>query len=624
MDNDGDLDLVVNNIDQEAFLYENQQNQSRFIRFKFSGPTQNPMGLGTKVFLYHGNKFQYQQHYLIRGYRSSMEPIMHFGLDQDSVIQKVEVIWPDGKASVYRNVAVDQVMSLNYEEADTIIEVENQKAVRYFEDVTDKWTGHIRHNENEMNDYLDQPLLPHKLSSMGPAFAVADINSDGLDDFFLGGSFRRAGQLLLQEKDGGFRHMQKELWNEERLFEDVDAVFLDVDNDNDPDLYVVSGGTENTLENGRLKDRVYLNDGHGNFTKTDMDLPNENGAVAVPADIDKDGDLDLFVGGRMIPGNYPLPADSYLLINDGGIYKDATHDIAPDLKKIGMVTDALWTDYDMDGDLDLFIVGEWMPVTILNNEGGVFHKINARDNGLEHSSGWWWSIASDDFDNDGDPDYIVGNMGFNYKFKASKDYPLELFSLDFDDNKSLDFAMGYYQDGQLFPAYSRKKTITQNAFVEEAIPTNNKYANATLYDIYGKENLEEATRLQIQTLATSYIENMGDGTFRLSALDNRAQISNINSIIIKDIDLDGNKDLVVAGNLFSMENETIRNDGGIGLWLRGNGRGNFEPVPLSKSGLYIPGDVRHLKIAKTRDGLLLLSAKNTDQVQSIEIYSPAN
>lgn len=623
LDNDGDLDLVVNNIDQSAFLYENQQSPSRFIRFKFSGPTLNPMALGTKVFVYHGNRFQYQQHYLIRGYRSSMEPIMHFGLGQDSVIQKIEVVWPDGKASVYQNVPTNQVMSLNYVNADTILPAENQKATIYFEDVTNQLTANIRHNENEMNDYLDQPLLPYKLSSMGPAFAVTDINGDGLDDFFLGGSFRRAAQMLVQQESGGFMHIQKEFWHEERMFEDVGAVFLDVDNDDDPDLYVVSGGTENTRENGRLKDRIYLNDGHGNFTKTDMDLPNENGSVAVPADIDHDGDLDLFVGGRMIHGNYPLPADSYLLINQDGNFIDVTHETAPDLKKIGMVTDAVWTDYDMDGDLDLFIVGEWMPVTILNNEGGVFHKINPHDNGLEHSSGWWWSIASDDFDHDGDPDFIVGNMGFNYKFKASKDHPLELFTLDFDDNISQDFALGYYQDGKLFPGYSRKKTIAQNAFVEEAVPTNNKYASFTLYDIYGEENLERATRLHIHTLATSYIENKGDGTFQLSALDNRAQISNVNSIIIKDIDQDGKNDLVLAGNLFAMENETIRNDGGIGLWMRGDGNGNFIPVPFSESGLYIPGDVRHLEIAQTKEGLLLLSAKNTDHVQSIRISNPS-
>ena len=623
LDNDGDLDLVVNNIDQEAFLYENQQNQSKFIRFKFSGPIHNPMAFGTKVFVYHESQFQYQQHYLTRGYRSSMEPIMHFGLGQDSVLEKIEVIWPDGKASLYHDVTSNQVMHLKYGDAETATPHNKQKSGSYFEDVTEQLTFNIRHIENEMNDFIDQPLLPYKPSTMGPAFAVADVNGNGLDDIYLGGSFRRAAQLLIQNENGGFAHVQKELWNEDRFFEDVAATFLDIDNDNDLDLYVVSGGTENTKENGKLEDRLYLNNGIGNFTKTDMNLPNECGSVAVPGDFDDDGDLDLFVGGRMIPGKYPLPADSYLLINLDGKFKDFTSKIAPELKELGMVADALWSDYDVDGDLDLIIVGEWMPITIFQNESGRFRKMDNIGNGLEDSSGWWWTIESDDFDNDGDQDFIAGNMGFNYKFQADAEAPLEIFVYDFDYNKSLDFVTGYHQDRKLYPANSRNKTIAQNSFLEETVPSNNKFAISTLYDIYGEENLNKATHLYIYTLATSYIENKSNGNFILSPLDNRAQISNVNALVVEDIDMDGKKDLIMAGNLYSMEKETIRNDGGIGLWLKGDGNGNFKPIPLSAGGLYIPGDVRQLRLAKTTLGTVLFCAKNSDHVQSIKISSPS-
>lgn len=619
LDNDGDLDLIVNNIDQEAFVYENQQMQPSYIRFKFSGSELNPMALGTKVRIFHGDLVQYQQHYLVRGYRSSMEPIMHFGLGQDSVISKIEVIWPDGKTSLFHDVQSNQVMHLNYAEAKTSTPSEEKKGFAYFEDVTKEMNINIRHNENEMDDFRREPLVPYKLSTMGPAFAVGDVNGDGLDDMFLGGSFRRPAQLLIQHENSTFAPVQKDFWMEERMFEDVGATFMDVENDGDMDLYVVSGGNENTQENGGLQDRLYLNDGSGTFTKSDQVLPNVSGSVAIPGDFDDDGDLDLFVGGRMIPGKYPLPTDSYLLKNQNGIFEDVTDELAIELKGLGMVTDALWSDYDVDGDLDLILVGEWMPVTIFRNEAGKFLRVSNEDNGLEFSSGWWWSIASDDFDNDGDPDFVVGNMGHNYKYQVNKDAPLEIFAHDFDKNNSLDIVMGYHQEGKLFPVNSRSKTLRQNPSLNDNIPTNNVFSVSTLYDIYGKENLDKALHYKIHTMATSYIENKGNGKFELRPMDNRAQISNVNSILIQDIDLDGNKDLIMAGNLYSIETETIRNDAGIGLWLKGNGKGNFRLIPFMESGLYISGDVRHLGVVKTRNETLLMAAKNNDFIQAIKI-----
>ena len=627
LDNDGDLDLVVNNIDQEAFVYENVQKEKHFIRFNFKGSSENPMGLGTKVKIFHGEKMQYQQHYLARGYRSSMEPVMHFGLGTDTLIQQIEVIWPDGKISILHDVPSNQVMLLNYEDAATAPKSDNNpSAALQFIDITESSGISIRHSENELEDFIREPLLPYKLSTMGPALAVGDVDADGLDDVYIGGSFRRTGLLLIQQDPLGFLPSQEELFEKDRMFEDVGAAFFDVDGDLDLDLYVVSGGNENTTENGGLLDRLYLNDGVGNFAQAIglLDSVNCSGSFVVPFDFDADGDLDVLVGGRMQPGQYPLPADSYLLINKNGKLSDDTDLLAPELRNLGMVTGAVWADYDIDGDADLIIVGEWMPVTIFNNNQGKFRKVENNENGLEFSSGWWWSIVAEDFDHDGDPDFVVGNMGSNYKFSASKESPLEMFADDFDGNNTIDIALGYHQAGQLYPANSRAKTIFQNPELREKLPSNDGFATSTLYDIYGREVLEKARHNTIYTLATSYIENKGNGKFEIRALDNRAQVSNTNSILVKDVDLDGNKDIILAGNLYSMEAETIRNDAGIGCFLRGDGLGNFHPVPSSKSGLFIPGDLRHLGILRTKNEFILMCIKNNDSAQIIKIMAPQN
>ncbi|MCK5280292.1 MAG: VCBS repeat-containing protein, partial [Cyclobacteriaceae bacterium] len=420
LDNDGDLDLVVNNLNSKAFVYENRNEDSNFIRFKFTGPQNNPMALGTKVRIFNDNQFQYQQHYISRGYRSSMEPVMHFGLGNDTIIHKVEVVWPDGKISNLNQLNSNQLVHLKYSESTDSSTKAKPEPERYFENVTGQLGIAIRHRENDMGDFMNETMLPYKLSTLGPPLAVADVNGDSLDDFYLGGAFRYEGQLFVQTPEGNFLTSQVDLWKKDRHFEDVGATFFDIDNDGDNDLYVVSGGNENTIENNGLQDRLYLNDGYGIFTKNEDLIPefHSSGSVVKPADYDHDGDLDLFVGGRMIPGNYPLSADSYLLKNEKGRLVNSTDELAPELKNLGMVTDALWSDYDLDGDLDLIVVGEWMPITIFSNNSGKLYKIENKNNGLDHSSGWWWSIIASDFDNDGDEDYATGNIGYNYKYRA--------------------------------------------------------------------------------------------------------------------------------------------------------------------------------------------------------------
>ncbi len=621
LDNDGDLDIVVNNIDRPAFLYENRQKGRHFMRFRFKGPASNPMALGTKVWITHGKMTQFQQHYLVRGYRSSMEPVMHFGVGRDTVVSEIKVIWPDGKSSFFHDLKADTVVTVDYRDAHADTAIYEKKAIFRFADVTDSLNVSIRHEENDMDDFRREFLLPYKLSALGPAFAMADIDGNGLEDIFLGGSFRRAAQFFLQTSPLHFVPVQKELWREERMYEDTGAAFFDADGDGDLDLYVVSGGNENTLDNGFMNDRLYINAGHGKLIKSHDLLPQMgvSGAVIKSYDFDGDGDLDLFVGGRQTPGKYPLPADSYLLENQNSRFVDVTESKAPALHGLGMVTGAVWSDYDGDGDADLMLVGEWMPVTVFENKDGKFQKVNNENNGLGHSAGWWWSIVADDFDRDGDDDYVVGNMGKNYKFRVDSEHPLELFANDFDDNKSFDLVFGYHQDGKLYPVNDRYKTVRQNPELKDKLPDSHTFARSTLREIYGEENLEKSYHRIIHTMATSYIENLGHGKFRIVPLDNYAQISSVQAIAVTDVDHDGKKDIILAGNLYSIERETVRNDAGIGLWMRGDGKGRFTPMPWIRSGLYLPGEVRHMKSMNIQGRHYLLCAKNNDTLQIVKV-----
>jgi len=621
LDHDGDLDIIINNVDEEAFVFENKVKHANFLRFKFSGPEYNPMGLGTKVKIYHGGKFQYQQHYVSRGYRSSMEPIMHFGLGGDTLVSKIEIQWIDGKTMVLRDKRTNQIIDLNYEDATDGAKGEKHPFRPYFEDITQRIGIQVSHKENDMVDFMNEPMLPYKLSTLGPAFDVADVNGDGLDDFFLGGSFRYEAQLLIQNDSGAFTSVLKDVWKADRHYEDVGATFFDIDNDGDQDLFLVSGGTENTLENKMLKDRLYINDGKGNFSKSQELLPEyySSGSVGRAADFDHDGDLDLFIAGRVIPRSYPLPADSYLLENRGGKFFDATNHIAPELTKLGMVTDAIWSDYNLDGDLDLIVVGEWMEVTIFENREGTFSKIENLNNGLEKLSGWWWSIAAHDMDKDGDDDYVLGNMGLNYKFKPTKNGPLEMFADDFDGDGKMDIAFGHYQNGKLYPFYNRSKAIQQNNDIGQHARTNSEYASMDVYEIYGKEIEEKSYRKRINTLKSGYLENLGNGKFNFKPFDNYAQISTVNSILVEDVDADGNLDLILGGNLYNMEAETIRNDASIGVWMKGNGLGIFESQRYQTSGLFLDGDIRGIKTMNTESGAKIICAKNNDSIQIIDL-----
>jgi hypothetical protein len=626
LDNDGDLDLVVNNVDDEAFVYENRNSGSNYLQIKFTGSQKNTLALGTKVRIYHGDGMQYQQHYLARGYRSSMDPIMHFGLGGDTIIHRIEIIWPDGLMTEFQNVKSNQALTLN---ATNSVEKDTdypEKPEYFFEDVTELYGLSTPHRENEKVDFLTNPMLPHDITGLGPCLAVGDVNGDGLDDFYQGGSYRFKGQLFIQTAEGSFIIIQPDLFDGDEKYEDTGATFLDIEGDGDLDLYLVSGSDESRHEGFSLNDRLYLNNGEGFFSQDNSVIPGieYSGSVVKAADFDGDGDLDLFLGGRMLPGKYPESPDSYLLINTGGKFEDRTAHLAQEFRALGMVTDASWTDYDLDGDPDLIIVGEWMPVTIFRNEGGTLKKNVNSENGLEFLSGWWWRIEPLDIDNDGDPDYVLGNIGHNYKFRPSKKEPMEVYINDFNDNGKDDFVIGYHQDGKIFPVVDRTRTLKLNRYLKNRIPSNNLYALLELKDIYGKEKLQSGTNLKVHTHSSGVVENMGNGRFEFRAFDSFAQISATNSILIDDFNQDGFSDLVLAGNFHSIEAETIRMDAGIGVLLLNDKKGNFISIPYPKSGLFLDGDVRNLKKLKTTEDPIIICVKNNDYIQLIRYSEKFN
>ena len=626
-DNDGDLDIVVNNSEGASFIYKNNSREidnTNYLDFNLKGSALNPLGIGAKIIIKQKNKIQVMEQYLTRGFESAVSPVLHFGLGRDTIVPGIVIIWPDGKEQEISNVTSNQVKNLYYKDAIHAHTFSYSKP-SLFDDVTRSMKINFRHEEDAFNDFERESMIPHKMSDLGPAMAVGDVNMDGLEDFYIGGAKGQSGRLYFQMSDG-FRTAESHPWSEDADCEDIKATFFDADKDGDLDLYVVSGSNEYPEGSPELQDRLYLNDGLGNFKKLKTGLPSlsESGSCVVSGDYDGDGDLDLFVGGRQKPGKYPLPVASRILRNDSSpgkvIFTDVTSGIAPVLNNIGMVTDALFADIDGDGKQDLIIVGEWMPVRIFKNTGNAFEEITSLS-GLDQESGWWNCVTAGDFDKDGDIDLVAGNVGLNYRYKANKKYPFEIYAKDFDNNGTLDLVMGYYYNDTLEALYGRDRAGIQNPFIKQKYPYYRDYARATLADIYGADNLKSAVNYKATNFATCYLENTGQGRFSIHPLPNLAQISSVNGIVADDIDKDGNIDLVIAGNMYGSEVETVRNDASIGLYLKGDGKGNFEPVTYRNCGLFLDGDIRGIKLIhlgkKMERGILV--SKNNNFMQLVKI-----
>lgn len=625
-DNDGDLEIIINNIDDVATFFENKSSEkSNYITVEFAGKDGNKFGLGNKVYITNGDETQMQELTLTRGFQSSVAPELHFGVGQNEIIEKLKVVWTDGKVQEINDVKANQKLKLNYVDASEDNSNEINITNEYlFATVTDTNTfPSFKHEENMFNDFDTQVLLPHKMSSFGPAVAVGDLNNDGLDDYFIGGSARFEPNLFFQTKKGTFiKQDAQNAFVQDKDSEDLGAVIVDVDNDGDNDLYVVSGGYEflSSDKAKKLQDRLYINDGKGNFSKANGSLPEmlTSGSRAYTADFNKDGKQDILTLGRQVPGNYPSPTDSYVLFNetnDGSIKFSVA---SPDtFKNLGMATSAIITDFDNDTWDDIIIVGEWMPIRVFKNVKNGFREVS-EEMGLNlDSTGWWWSIKEGDFDNDGDMDYIVGNNGLNYKYKANENETFDIYVNDFDDNNQTDIVLSYYNEGIQYPVRGRSCSSQQIPSIKEKFKNYETFAEATLVDVYTEEELEASLHYQVKSFASIYLENK-DGKFIMHNLPNLAQISSINQILVDDYDADGNLDVLIAGNLFVSEVETPRNDAGYGLFLKGDGKGGFKSVPVTQSGFFVPGDVKDLSSIKVGNKKYIIAAKNNDYLQFIE------
>ncbi|PTM03788.1 MAG: hypothetical protein DA407_13680 [Bacteroidetes bacterium] len=507
LDNDGDLDVITNNIDAPAFVYENKAT-GNFLKIKIEGDGNNTFGIGAKAIIHHNGKIQMAENTVTRGFISSVEHDLFFGLGKDTKVEKVEVIWPDGKSNSFENVSANITLEASYKKAN-VIKKETENKPTLLTQLNPSELGiDFMHKENEFDEFEDEILLPHNISQNGPFSAIADVNGDNLEDVFVGGAVGQEGVLYLQNENGKFVKNASQPWARDKDSEDLGCLFIDIDGDNDKDLIVASGGSEVKIGNPLLQDRLYINDGDGNYSRDVDGLPDirQSTQCIKASDIDKDGDLDLFIGTRLIPGTYAFPATSYFLINENGKFKKASNEIAPDLENIGMVTDAVFTDIDNDNDNDLIVVGEWMEIKILINNQGDFVD-QSESFGLKDTRGMWWSISAGDLDNDGDDDYVIGNLGKNNKFKASEEHPFKIYANDFDNNGTNDVVLAKFYKDDYVPLRGRECTSQQMPYVAEKFEDYHSFASSTLIDILPEEKLEDAIVYEIKNFESIILIN---------------------------------------------------------------------------------------------------------------------
>jgi len=625
LDNDGDLDLVVNNVNMPMFIYRNESSQKlpdhHYLKVILKGEAGNTDAIGSKVTAQHQGRSYYLEQMPMRGFKSTMDPRPNLGLGSLTVVDSLVVQWPDGTYTFMRDVATDQTLTLYQKDgvpakAPSIIGVKQEE--RWFKEVTDEVSVGYEHAENEFDDFRREKLIYQMLSTEGPRISTGDVNGDGLEDLFTGGARGQPGSLLVQQQDGSFTSTNKSLFDQDKASEDTDCALFDADGDGDLDLYVASGGNEVSSSSSSLADRMYLNNGRGTFTKSPQILPSgryESTGCVRAADFDKDGVIELFVGIRLRPFMYGVPVNAYLLENDGiGNFTNVTPQLAPGLNEVGMLRDMQWEDVDGDGDLDMILAGDWMPLKIFINEGDNFRE-SLDAFGTETTTGWWNCIATGDFDGDGDMDFVAGNHGLNSRFKASPERPVSMYVNDFDMNGSAEQIICVFEGDSSYPMALKHDLTRQIPVLQKKYPKYEMYKEQTINDLFAPEQLNSAIKLDVAQLKTSILFNDGTGRFTLKALPLETQFSTVMSVCTGDFNGDGHMDMLLGGNLYRVKPEVGRYDASYGHFLAGDGQGGFELVAPMLSGLRLEGEIRDIRTIETPEGKLLLAARNNGALQ---------
>ena len=627
LDNDGDLDLVVNNVNMESFIYRNRAKENspdtgstNSLSILLKGRSPNNYGIGTRVTAWAGGRQWYLEQQPVRGFQSSVSPVLHLGLGKTQKIDSLVVEWPGGGISRLRDLSANQQVSISEprdsvvsdQDTDNRVQTDSNREL-FLEPVPASSLGlDWRHMENRYNDFARQPMLFHMRSTEGPPVCVTDINADGLDDLFIGGAKDQPASIFLQHSAGRFEHVSQPVLAEDSLSEDTECQWFDADGNGTPDLFVGSGGSEFPASSSALMDRLYLNDGSGRLKRSDTRLTppvdgfHPAGAVAA-TDYDGDGDVDLFVGDRMQPFAYGRPVDGHLLVNDGsGQFQPA--DISG-LRKLGMITDAKWHDHDGDGDPDLWVVGEWMPVTVFENNNGSLTEVTT-ELGLQNTGGWWKSLVFSDLDGDGDHDFVAGNHGLNTMFDAGEEYPLEMWAGDLDRNGRFDQLIAENRDQGTYPLALRDQFLEQFPRFKSENPSYTAYADMTVQDLFTDEELQQGVHHRVTQLASIVGWNTGNGEFSIDSLPKQAQLTPLYDFLSYDIDRDGVTDLLGGGNLHAVKPQAGRYDASHGVVIAGLQKQYLSSPPAGKSGFFVRGEIRQIKTIVLNDIHYILVARN--------------
>ena len=624
IDNDGDLDLVVSNLNAPPFIYRNESHRKathHFANICLKGSKSNPSAIGSQVTIRAGGQLFFQELFPMRGSMSSVDPRLHFGLGSNTLIDTLEITWPDGKRTLQFDLPVDQFLTFEY--ATSVAENRGAKTESYptlFSETSDLPDFDFCHNENDFVDFNRDKLLYHMVSSEGPKLAIGDVNQDGLADFYIGGGKDSPGALYQMNSNGSFIRTNSHIFEKDKGAEDTDAVFFDADLDGDQDLLVASGGYEFSASSFALADRLYLNDGKGNFHLSTPFLPNQRllstSCLAV-SDYDQDGDPDVFIGGRYKPLTYGIPCSSYLMENDGkGTFKEVGSILAPFLKDIGMVTDALWLDFDGDKDDDLLLAGEWMPLTLLENQDGVLEEASEKL-GFSGTNGYWHALEKADLDGDGDQDLIAGNLGLNTRFRASSDKPISMYINDYDQNGKIDHILTVFNGEKAYPLAMKKELTSQLPHLLTKYLKHEDYKEKTVVEIFPPDQLASAIKLEVFETASMVFWNE-EGHFVGQPLPFEAQLAPVYDILVEDIDADGTPEILLGGNLYRAKPQVGIYGASHGVVLKQVGERKFRALKAAKTGLFLRGKTRDLVKVKWKGRNLLLIAKNND---SIKTYS---